>query len=111
MKNLFVRTSRKHWLGLPIGFLTHLILFYTNWFGWNELIYNDEWPFIGYFEIGPWLGQSLITILVAGIGAGWFEYFQQRNLEEKPSFADTKNDVIVTTVAVYLGYLISMIIF
>lgn len=97
-----MKTSYKHILGLPIGLLVGLYLKNTNSLHWNDL--SDSNVFELFFF------QSLITIISSFIMACFFEFYQQRNLTEKPSKKDTEIDVIVTTISVYLGYVISYLL-
>jgi hypothetical protein len=97
-------TSKKHLIGFGVSFVLCVLFGIFNLMGWNELYYIDE--IFGYeIKIKPFLGQSLLVIFM-GFFANWcFEYFQQRNLKEKPSRKDTVSDTLYFMISSYLGYL------
>ena len=75
--------------------------------GWNELQYNDEYPFIGEFSTHPFFGQSIIILLVSGIANWFWEYRQQKGLKEKPTQRDTIYDTVFFMISSYVAFLIS----
>lgn len=98
-------TSKKHLIGLPISIIISFLLGYFSK-EWNNIYYHDEW-FGKEFTVGPLLGQSLI-VLVLGFGVNWtFEYFQQKELEEKPTRIDTLMDTFYFMISCYVGFLIT----
>jgi len=104
-----MKNSSNHLLALPIALLITVLLKATNWFQWNDLQYNDEW-FGWEFQTHAIVPQSIIVIILSVVFAGFFEYFQQRNLTEKPSRKDTITDIIVSTASAYIGFIIASIL-
>ena len=104
-----MKNSSKHFLALPIALLITVLLKATNWFQWNDLQYNDEW-FGWEFQTSAFIPQSIIVLVLSIVFAGFFEYFQQRNLTEKPSRKDTITDIIVSTASAYIGFIIASIL-
>jgi F0F1-type ATP synthase membrane subunit a len=105
-----MKTSINHLLALPIALLLTVLLKATNWFEWNDLQYNDNW-FGWEFQTHAIVPQTIIVLVLSIVFAGFFEYFQQRNLTEKPSRKDTIRDIIVSAVSAYIGYIIASILF
>ena len=72
MKNFFNNLvqaypkSKKHLIGFPITLIVSFLFGYFNLMGWNELEHNDN--YLGWdFVLPPFLGQSIIVLLIAGI--------------------------------------------
>jgi uncharacterized protein YacL len=105
-----MKNSSKHFLALPIALLITVLLKATNWFAWNDLQYNDEW-FGWEFKTHAIVPQSIIVLVLSVVFAGFFEYFQQKGLKEKPTRKDTITDIIVSTVSAYIGFIIASILF
>jgi hypothetical protein len=100
--------SKRHVIGLPIGFVVSLFLMFTNFLYWNDLSFNDV-IFGKEIHLSSFYPQSIIVLIVSYITNFTFEYFQQRNLKEKPGWKDTQNDNLVFMFSAYVGYLISLI--
>ena len=105
-----MKNSSKHFLALPIALLITVLLKATNLTGWNTLQYNDEW-FGWEFQTHAIVPQTIIVLVLSIVFAGFFEYFQQRNLTEKPTRKDTITDIIVSTASAYIGFIIASILF
>lgn len=116
MKNLFNNLveaypkSKKHLIGFPITLVVSFLFAYFNLMGWNEIQYNDEYPFIGEFVLPPFYGQSIIILLVSGIVNWFWEYNQQRGLKEKPTFKDTIYDTVYFMGSSYIAFVIGRLI-
>jgi len=105
-----MKTSTKHLLALPIALLITVLLKATNWFKWNDLQYNDEW-FGWEFKTHAIVPQTIIVLVLSIVFAGFFEYFQQEDLEKIPTRKDTITDIIVSAVSAYIGFIIASILF
>lgn len=97
--------SKKHLIGFPITLVMSFLFGYFNLMGWNEMQYNDEY-FGWEFSTHPFLGQSIIVLLVAGIVNWYWEFRQQKDLEEKPTQRDTIMDTVYFMISSYVAFLI-----
>jgi len=105
-----MKTSTKHLLALPIALLITVLLKTTNWFEWDDLQYNDKW-FGWEFQTHAIVPQTIIVLVLSIVFAGFFEYFQQKDLKTLPSREDTITDIVVSTISAYLGFIIASILF
>jgi hypothetical protein len=104
-------TSKKHMIGFVFAFFAQWLFSSYNLMGWNEFVYNDKYFFTNDFTTPLWLGQSIAVLIIGYFCNGAFEYLQQRNLEEKPTWKDTQFDCYYFAIFAWLGYIVNYIIF
>lgn len=98
-------TSKKHLIGFDLAILCTVLLITFNLLGWNEVEYNDTYPFIGDVRLHTYFFQSIAT-LILGWGANFtFEFFQQKNIpiDSRPTWKDTKWDCNYMALSAWVG--------